>query len=332
MIKTLPKVELHLHIEGTLEPELILALAARNGIELPYADIAELRRQYEFTDLQSFLNLYYANMAVLQTEADFADLTRAYLRRAADAGVRHVEIFLDPQAHTSRGVALVTCVNGVADVLAQSETEFGITSSLLVAFLRDQPAAEALAMLHELIETQAPIIGIGLDSAEVGHPPVDFVEVFELARANGLQCVAHAGEEGPPEYVWQALNLLGVSRIDHGIRSLEDPALVEHLVSKQIPLTVCPFSNVRLRVVDRLEDHPLPAMLAAGLAVTINSDDPAYFGGYIEDNFAALQQTFQFGAGELATLARNGVNAAFMTDAQRAPLLAEINEWWSVQA
>ena len=332
MIKTLPKVELHLHIEGTLEPELILALAARNGIELPYADIAELRRQYEFTDLQSFLNLYYANMAVLQTEADFADLTRAYLRRAADAGVRHVEIFLDPQAHTSRGVALVTCVNGVADVLAQSETEFGITSSLLVAFLRDQPAAEALAMLHELIETQAPIIGIGLDSAEVGHPPVDFVEVFELARANGLQCVAHAGEEGPPEYVWQALNLLGVSRIDHGIRSLEDPALVEHLVSKQIPLTVCPFSNVRLRVVDRLEDHPLPAMLAAGLAVTINSDDPAYFGGYIEDNFAALQETFGFGAAELATLARNGVNAAFLTDAQRAPLLAEINEWWSVQA
>ena len=332
MIKTLPKVELHLHIEGTLEPELILALAARNGIELPYADIAELRRQYEFTDLQSFLNLYYANMAVLQTEADFADLTRAYLRRAADAGVRHVEIFLDPQAHTSRGVALSTCVNGVADVLAQSETEFGITSSLLVAFLRDQPAAEALAMLHELIETQAPIIGIGLDSAEVGHPPVDFVDVFELARANGLECVAHAGEEGPPEYVWQALNLLGVSRIDHGIRSLEDPALVEHLVSKQIPLTVCPFSNVRLRVVDRLEDHPLPAMLAAGLAVTINSDDPAYFGGYIEDNFAALQETFGFGAAELATLARNGVNAAFLTDAQRAPLLAEINEWWSVQA
>ena len=332
MIKSLPKVELHLHIEGTLEPELILELAARNGIQLPYADIDELRRQYEFTDLQSFLNLYYANMAVLQTEADFADLTRAYLRRAADAGVRHVEIFLDPQAHTSRGVALATCVNGVADVLAQSEAEFGITSSLLVAFLRDQPAAEALAMLHELIETQAPIIGIGLDSAEVGHPPVDFVDVFELARANGLQCVAHAGEEGPPEYVWQALNLLGVSRIDHGIRSLEDPALVEHLVSKQIPLTVCPFSNVRLRVVDRLEDHPLPAMLAAGLAVTINSDDPAYFGGYIEDNFAALQQTFRFGAAELATLARNGVNAAFLTDAQRAPLLAEINEWWSVQA
>ena len=332
MITTLPKVELHLHIEGTLEPELIMQLAERNGIRLPYADIDDLRRQYKFADLQSFLNLYYANLDVLITEQDFADLTRAYLRRAQAAGVRHAEVFIDPQAHTSRGVALATCVNGVSQALAQSVAEFGISTSLIVAFLRDRPAAEALEVLTELIELQAPIRGIGLDSAEVGHPPIDFVEVFALARAHGLECVAHAGEEGPPEYVWQALQLLKVSRIDHGIRSLEDDALVEYLVNNQIPLTVCPFSNVRLRVVDRLEDHPLPSMLARGLFVSINSDDPAYFGGYLDDNFRALQQTFGLDAAVLAALSANGVQAAFLTDAERAPLLQEISGWLAAQA
>ncbi|SDK91353.1 adenosine deaminase [Cryobacterium psychrotolerans] len=329
-IHDLPKVELHLHIEGTLEPELIMQLAERNGIRLPWADIEELRRQYEFTDLQSFLNLYYANMAVLQTEADFADLTRAYLRRAQAAGVRHAEIFMDPQAHTVRGVDLATCVNGVASAIAESEAEFGVSSALIVTFLRDREAAEALTMMHDLIEMRAPIVGIGLDSAEVGHPPIDFVEVFALAREHGLQCVAHAGEEGPPAYVWQALELLQVSRIDHGIRSLEDE-LVEHLVKHQIPLTVCPFSNVRLRVVDTLADHPLPAMLARGLAVTVNSDDPAYFGGYLDDNFTALTDTLSFGAEEVATLARNAVRASFLTADAQAPLLMEINEWLSAQ-
>ncbi|MEY2458083.1 MAG: adenine deaminase, partial [Acidimicrobiaceae bacterium] len=277
-MKTLPKVELHIHLEGTLEPELIFELAARNGIQLPY-DLDELRRRYEFTDLQSFLDLYYANLSVVLTERDFADLTRAYLRRAREAGVRHVELFLDPQAHTSRGVPLATCINGVSDVLKNSESEFGISSSLIATFLRDRPAEEALAVLAELIEMDAPLVGVGLDSAEVGHPPTDFVDVFDLARANGLQCVAHAGEEGPPEYVWQALELLGVARVDHGIRSLEDPKLVDYLVSNRIPLTVCPLSNVRLRVVDTIADHPLPEMLERGLCVTINSDDPAYFGG-----------------------------------------------------
>ncbi|TFD47126.1 adenosine deaminase [Cryobacterium sp. TMT1-2-1] len=330
-IHDLPKVELHLHIEGTLEPELIMQLAERNGIRLPWADIEELRRQYEFTDLQSFLNLYYANMAVLQTEADFADLTRAYLRRAQAAGVRHAEIFMDPQAHTVRGVDLATCVNGVASAIAESEAEFGVSSALIVTFLRDREAAEALTMMHDLIEMRAPIVGIGLDSAEVGHPPIDFVEVFALAREHGLQCVAHAGEEGPPAYVWQALELLQVSRIDHGIRSLEDDVLVEHLVKHQIPLTVCPFSNVRLRVVDTLADHPLPAMLARGLAVTVNSDDPAYFGGYLDDNFTALTDTLSFGAEEVATLARNAVRASFLTADAQAPLLMEINEWLSAQ-
>ncbi|MDH6236749.1 adenosine deaminase [Cryobacterium sp. CG_9.6] len=330
-IHDLPKVELHLHIEGTLEPELILQLAERNGIRLPWADIDELRQQYEFTDLQSFLNLYYANMAVLQTEEDFADLTRAYLRRAQAAGVRHAEIFMDPQAHTVRGVSLSTCMNGVAAALAESEAEFGISSALIVTFLRDRPVAEALTMMQDLIDMRAPIAGIGLDSAEVGHPPIDFVEVFSLARERGLRCVAHAGEEGPPEYVWQALELLQVSRIDHGIRSLEDDALVEHLVTHQIPLTVCPFSNVRLRVIDTLADHPLPAMLARGLAVTVNSDDPAYFGGYLDDNFIALTRTLGFGAGELATLARNAVRASFLKADAQAPLLAQIEDWLTAQ-
>jgi adenosine deaminase len=325
-MKTLPKVELHIHLEGTLEPELIFELAARNGIQLPY-DLDELRRRYEFTDLQSFLDLYYANLSVVLTEQDFADLTRAYLRRAREAGVRHVELFLDPQAHTSRGVPLATCINGVSEVLKNSESEFGISSSLIATFLRDRPAEEALAVLAELIEMDAPLVGVGLDSAEVGHPPADFVDVFDLARANGLQCVAHAGEEGPPEYVWQALELLGVARVDHGIRSLEDPKLVDYLVSNRIPLTVCPLSNVRLRVVDTIADHPLPEMLERGLCVTINSDDPAYFGGYVDDNFAAVRDAFDLSADQLATLARNAVSASFLPADRRAPLLAEIEEW-----
>ncbi|MDQ1607474.1 MAG: adenine deaminase [Microbacteriaceae bacterium] len=325
-MRTLPKVELHIHLEGTLEPELIFELAARNGIQLPY-DLDELRRRYEFTDLQSFLDLYYANLSVVLTEQDFADLTRAYLRRARDAGVRHVELFLDPQAHTSRGVPLATCINGVSEVLKNSESEFGISSSLIATFLRDRPAEEALAVLAELIEMDAPLVGVGLDSAEVGHPPADFVDVFDLARATGLQCVAHAGEEGPPEYVWQALELLGVSRVDHGIRSLEDPKLVDYLVSNGIPLTVCPLSNVRLRVVDTIADHPLPEMLERGLCVTINSDDPAYFGGYVDDNYTAVQDAFNLSADQLATLARNAVSASFLPADRRAPLIAEIEEW-----
>jgi adenosine deaminase len=325
-MRTLPKVELHIHLEGTLEPELIFELAARNGIQLPY-DLDELRRRYEFTDLQSFLDLYYANLSVVLTEQDFADLTRAYLRRAREAGVRHVELFLDPQAHTSRGVPLATCINGVSEVLKNSESEFGISSSLIATFLRDRPAAEALAVLTELIAMDAPLVGVGLDSAEVGHPPADFVEVFDVARANGLQCVAHAGEEGPPEYVWQALELLRVARVDHGIRSLEDSTLVDYLVANRIPLTVCPLSNVRLRVVDTIADHPLPEMLDRGLCVTINSDDPAYFGGYVDDNFAAVRDAFDLSADQLATLARNAVSASFLPADRRAPLIAEIEEW-----
>lgn len=327
-----PLVELHLHIEGTLEPELIFRLAERNGLALPYSHLDELRERYRFTDLQSFLDLYYANMAVLQTEDDFADLTRAYLVRAHRAGVRHAEIFFDPQAHTVRGIPLEVCVSGIARGTREAEAETGITSTLIANFLRDQPVDDALATLQALLALGAPIIGVGLDSAEVGHPPADFAPVFDLARENGLHLVAHAGEEGPPSYVWEALQTLGVTRIDHGIRSLEDAALVDHLASNSIPLTVCPLSNVRLRVVDSIAEHPLPRMLASGLAVCINSDDPAYFGGYIDDNLVAVQEAFDLSPADLALLARNSVRASFLDDSRKAELDAAIDDWLGRQA
>jgi adenosine deaminase len=326
-MSVLPTAELHLHIEGTLEPDLIFALAGRNGIELPYTDIEDLRRQYQFADLQAFLNLYYSNMAVLQTQQDFADMTRSYLSRAAAAGVRHAEIMMDPQAHLSRGISLATCVNGVASALEGSEEEFDISTELIAAFLRDEPAEEALAVLEELLAMNAPIIGIGLDSAEVGHPPRDFTALYERAHGAGLKCIAHAGEEGPPEYIWEALDLLKVSRVDHGIRCMEDEELVERLAAEQTPLTVCPLSNVRLRAVDTLADHPLPRMMERGLNVSVNSDDPAYFGGYVDDNFTQLQAVFNFSDDQLAQLAANSVRSSFITDMRRRELLAEIEAW-----
>lgn len=328
----IPLVELHLHIEGTLEPELIFDLAARNGVTLPWASLPELRAQYEFDDLQSFLNLYYRNLDVLRERVDFGDLTRAYLERARTAGVRHAEIFFDPQAHTSRGIPLLTALGGVRDALDTSEADWGISTKLIVTFLRDRPAAEALAMLGEILASDFRIDGIGLDSAEVGYPPELFTEVFELARANGLHLVAHAGEEGPPAYVWQALDLLGVERVDHGIRSLEDETLLDRLVRERIPLTVCPFSNVRLRVIDTLADHPIVRMLDRGLLACINSDDPAYFGGYIDDNLAALDREFGLGPDRLALLARNGIEASFLDAAGKAALGAEVDAWRAAQA
>lgn len=323
----LPLVELHLHIEGTLEPELIFELASRNEVTLPWASLDELRAQYQFSDLSSFLDLYYRNLDVVRERQDFADLTRAYLTRAAAGGVRHAEIFFDPQAHTSRGIPLATALGGVHDALAASEAEFGLSTKLIVTFLRDRPAAEALDILQQILAGDVAIDGIGLDSAEVGYPPSLFTEVFELARANGLHLVAHAGEEGPPAYVWEALDLLHVERIDHGIRSLEDDALVARLVAERIPLTVCPLSNVRLRVIDTLGDHPLLGMLERGLLVTVNSDDPAYFGGYVDENIAALTTEFDLDAGQLALLARNGIEASFLTPAEKAVLEAEVDDW-----
>jgi adenosine deaminase len=321
----LPLAELHLHIEGTLQPELIFELAARNGLTLPYSDLEELRALYEFSDLQSFLNLYYANMAVLQTEQDFADMTRDYLARAAAAGVRHAEVMMDPQAHISRGVSLETCVNGVASALATSVEEFGISTLLIAAFLRDMSEESALEVLDGLLAMNAPIAAIGLDSAEVGNPPAKFERLFAKAREAGLRLTAHAGEEGPASYIIEALDVLGVERIDHGIRCMEDPDLVERLVDERIPLTVCPLSNVRLRAVDTLADHPLPAMLAAGLNVSVNSDDPAYFGGYVDDNFAQLQAVFELSEFDRSRLAANSIHSSFASEERKAELLDELN-------
>ncbi len=315
-----PWAELHLHLEGTLEPEMIFALAERNRVPLPYADVADLARRYEFGDLRSFLDLYYANMATLRTAQDFADMTTAYLVRAAAGGVRHAEVFLDPQAHTNRGVPLETVLEGVCGALARSESDHGISTGLLIAFLRDLDAGHAMETLDRVIALGAPILGIGLDSAEAGNPPSKFAAVYDRAHAEGLRCVAHAGEEGPPSYIWEALDVLGVERVDHGVRCLEDDRLVERLVTERIPLTVCPLSNVRLRVVDDLADHPLPRMLRRGLHVTVNSDDPAYFGGYLDDNVRALE----LGPDDLRTLAENSIEASFLDRSRKNALLAEI--------
>ncbi|MBY8887838.1 adenosine deaminase [Streptomyces sp. PTM05] len=320
----IPKAELHLHIEGTLEPELAFRLAGRNGVELRYASAEELRDAYSFCDLQSFLDLYYELMAVLRTEDDFADLARAYLERAAAQGVRHAEIFFDPQAHTSRGVPIGTVIGGLARALDDSEERYGVSTALIMCFLRDESAASALETLEAATPYLDRIIGVGLDSAEVGNPPEKFREVYDRAAALGLRRVAHAGEEGPPQYVTQALDLLGVERVDHGLRSLEDPELVARLVRDRIPLTVCPLSNVRLRAVDRLEDHPLPRMLAAGLLVTVNSDDPAYFGGYADDNFTAVRDALGLDDETLRDLAANSFRAAFLDDARRRSYLEQV--------
>ncbi|GHJ98792.1 adenosine deaminase [Streptomyces sp. NPDC003753] len=325
----LPKAELHLHIEGTLEPELAFELAARNGVKLPYADTGELRAAYAFQDLQSFLNLYYELMAVLRTERDFEDLANAYLARAAAQGVRHAEIFFDPQAHTARGVDMGTVVEGLWRALGHSEQNHGVSSQLIMCFLRDESAESAMETLEAARPYLDRITGVGLDSAEVGHPPVKFREVYEAAAALGLRRVAHAGEEGPPEYITEALDVLGVERVDHGLRCMEDPALVERLVRERIPLTLCPLSNVRLRAVDTLEAHPLPAMLDAGLLCTVNSDDPAYFGGYAGDNFDAVRASLGLGEERLRELARNSFLASFLEhdEERRARYLAEVDAY-----
>ncbi|MEU1300783.1 adenosine deaminase [Streptomyces shenzhenensis] len=325
----LPKAELHLHIEGTLEPELALRLAERNGVRLPYADTEELRAAYRFEDLQSFLDLYYELMAVLRTERDFADLADAYLARAAAQGVRHAEIFFDPQAHLARGVAMDTLVEGLWRALGSSERNHGVSTRLIMCFLRDESAESALRTLEAARPHLDRITGVGLDSAEVGHPPVKFRAVYEAAAALGLRRVAHAGEEGPPEYITEALDVLGAERIDHGLRCLEDPALVERLVRERIPLTLCPLSNVRLRAVDALTEHPLPALLDAGLMCTVNSDDPAYFGGYVGDTFDAVREALGLTEDRLRELARNSFLASFLEDDEerRGRYLAEVDAY-----
>ncbi len=326
-VLALPKTELHLHIEGTLEPELMFALATRHGIALPYADVDAARRAYVFDDLQSFLDLYYAGCSVLRDAEDFYDLTRAYFDRAAADGVRHTEIFFDPQTHTDRGVPFAALMDGLTSGLGDGGQALGMTSRLIMCFLRHLSADAAMVTLEASLPFRDSIVAVGLDSSEAGHPPSKFTAVFDRARAEGFLAVAHAGEEGPPEYIREAVDRLGVARIDHGVRILEDPDLVERFVAEQIPLTVCPLSNVKLRVVPTLADHPLKRMLEAGLRVTINSDDPAYFGGYIGENYAASVAALGLSDDQVLTLARNSVLASFLDTRDQQRHLAAIDEF-----
>ncbi|MBY5970537.1 adenosine deaminase [Halomonas denitrificans] len=316
----LPKAELHLHIEGTLEPELMFALAERNGVTLSYASIEAARKAYDFSDLQSFLDLYYQGMSVLVSAQDFEDLAMDYFRRAAAEGVVHVELHVDPQAHRARGVTLDQVMTGLTAACARARTELDLSSAMILAFLRDQPAEDAMQLLEDAQPYLQHFSAVGLDSAEQGNPPSKFREVFARARELGLERVAHAGEEGPPSYIREALDELQVCRIDHGVRAIEDIELVERLADEGTVLTVCPLSNVRLKVVEQLEHHSLPALIDAGLVVTINSDDPAYFGGGMRENFAACQKAFGWSDETLTWLASNAIEAAFMDDARREEL------------
>ena len=326
-IAGLPKAELHLHVEGSLEPELMFTLAQRNGIAIPFASVDEVRAAYAFSNLQDFLDIYYQGMGVLIAEKDFYDLTAAYLARAHADNVRHVEIFFDPQGHTERGVAFETVIAGITRALDDAHARHGITSKLILCFLRHLSEADAEATLDEALPWLGRIDGVGLDSSEVGHPPSKFARVFARARGLGLKIVAHAGEEGPPEYVLEALDILQVDRIDHGNRSLEDPALVARLAAEGICLTVCPLSNLKLCVVDDLSAHPLRAMLDAGLVATVNSDDPSYFGGYVGANYQAVADALDLSKSELVTLARNSFTGSFLEEADKAKYLAAIDAW-----
>ena len=326
-LRALPKAELHLHIEGTLEPEMMLALAARNRSSLPFGDIDAVRQAYVFENLQSFLDIYYAGCDVLAVEQDFYDLTLAYLRRAVADGVRHAEIFFDPQTHTRRGIAFDVVVAGIGAALDEGARDLDISSRLLLCFLRDHSVASAMQTLDAAVAHRDVITAVGLDSAEVGNPPEKFRSVFDRARSEGFATVAHAGEEGPPEYIRQALDLLHVSRIDHGVRCLEDDALVDRLVREEVPLTVCPLSNVKLRIFDVMADHNLARLLRRGIRVTVNSDDPAYFGGYIADNYLAAVEALDLGRDEVLTLARNSFLASFVDADARAAHLTAIDEF-----
>lgn len=323
LIRALPKVELHLHIEGTLEPEMMFALARRNSVELPYASVEAVREAYNFSNLQSFLDLYYAGAGVLITEQDFYDLTWAYLRRCKADKVVHTEIFFDPQTHTDRGIAFGTVYHGIRRALDQAHQELKISSRLIMSFLRHLSEEEGFAVLEMAKPYLAGIDGVGLDSSEVGHPPSKFERLFAACKKLGLPRVAHAGEEGPPEYVWEALDLLDVCRIDHGVRALEDAKLVARLAEKRIPLTVCPYSNVKLRVFDKLADHNLRQLLEADLCATVNSDDPAYFGGYVQENYLGCARELQLTVGEIITLAKNGFEASWLPGDEKAHWIGE---------
>ena len=324
-IKALPKAELHLHIEGSLEPEHMFELASRNAVTLPYASVEEIREAYAFDNLQDFLDLYYAGMSVLLTQQDFYDLTYAYLKRVHADKCRHVEIFFDPQGHTERGVKFSDVIEGILDALDQGEIDFGISSHLILSFLRHLSEEDAFETLEQAKPYYDRILGVGLDSSEMGHPPSKFERVFAKSKALGFKLFAHAGEEGPPEYVYEALDLLDVDRIDHGNRSLEDAALVKRLVDEQVALTVCPLSNLKLCVIDDLKNHPLKKMLNLGIVATVNSDDPSYFGGYLNDNYIQTADALELDQNDIVTLVKNGFKSAFISNARKTHFLTEID-------
>ncbi len=326
-IAGLPKAELHLHIEGSLEPELMFALAARNGLNLPFASVEAVRAAYDFSNLQDFLDIYYAGASVLLTKADFHDLAMAYFERAAADNVRHAEIFFDPQTHTDRGVSFDTVMEGLVSAMAQAKARFGLTSKLILCFLRHLSEEAAFSTLAQAEPWLGQIVGVGLDSSEQGHPPSKFAGVFAAAAAKGLKVVAHAGEEGPPAYVWEALDILKIDRIDHGNRALEDEALVARIIADRLTLTVCPLSNHKLCVVSDLANHPIKQMLELGLKATINSDDPAYFGGYVNANFSAVTKAVGLTHEHLITLAKNSFSGSFLTANEIADHLAEIDAY-----
>jgi len=328
VLQHMPKAELHMHIEGSLEPELIFALAKRNGVTLNYASVEELRRAYAFTDLQSFLDIYYAGASVLLTEQDFYDMAWAYLQRAHADNVRHTEMFFDPQTHTERGVAFETVINGLHRALQDAATQWNMSGALIMCFLRHLSEEEAFATLEQSLPHRDKFIGVGLDSSERGHPPEKFARVFARCKELGLHLVAHAGEEGPPEYIRSALDVLGVERIDHGVRCLEDPALTARLAREKIPLTVCPLSNVKLRVFDKAADHNLRQLLDAGLVVTVNSDDPAYFGGYVNDNFIQMFEALPLEKHHAQQMARNSFAAAFLDEPARQKYFGEVERFF----
>jgi len=328
-IDGLPKVELHLHIEGTLEPELLFALARRNNVRIPFKTVAEVRNAYQFSSLQHFLDMYYLGMEVLQKEQDFYDLTSAYLDRVAKQNVAHVEIFFDPQAHTERGVKFETALQGIWRALEEGKKKLNVSSRLIMCFLRHLSEDDAFRALDLALAHKDKIVGVGLDSSEKGHPPSKFARVFARARQEGFLTMAHAGEEGPPEYVWQALDQLQVNRIDHGNRSLEDEKLVARLVNEEVALTVCPLSNLKLRVVSSMKQHPLRKMLDVGIRATVNSDDPAYFGGYINDNYKTVASALGLDRSHLVSVARNGIDASFLDDGAKAALRSKLDHYVS---
>lgn len=325
ILQQMPKAELHIHIEGSLEPELIFALAQRNAVAMRYGSVEELRHAYAFTNLQSFLDIYYAGASVLITEQDFRDMTMAYLQRAHADNVRHAEIFFDPQTHLARGIAFSVVINGIYQALQNAQAQWGMSGSLIMCFLRHLSEEDAFAVLEQAIPHHAKIIGVGLDSSELGHPPEKFARVFARCKALGFRLVAHAGEEGPPAYIQSALDILHVERIDHGVRCLEDRALAQRLMREKIALTVCPLSNVKLRVFDRLQDHNLLNLLEAGLMATVNSDDPAYFSGYINDNFVQVFEALPLDRHHAYQLARNSFVASFLNDEKKQKYLDEVD-------